>query len=70
MLKIYLSHETPASVSVSSCAVGFLTSLCFGLLVVRFALSYLERGNLRPFAWYCLGLGSTITVYLNFFWGN
>jgi undecaprenyl-diphosphatase len=67
LLKIYLSHETTASISLSACAVGLLTSLAFGLIVIRFALSYLEKGNLKPFAWYCLCLGTMVTFYLNFF---
>ena len=70
LLKIYLSHETPASLSFSACAVGLLTSLGIGLLIIRFALSYLEKGNLRPFAWYCLSFGAIVTVYLNFFHGS
>lgn len=69
LLKIYLSHESPDAVSLPACAVGLLTSLTFGLLVIRFALSYLEKGNLKPFAWYCLCFGLCVTVYLNFFQG-
>ncbi len=67
LLKIYLSHESPPPLSLSSCAVGLVTSLGIGLLVIRFALSYLEKGNLRPFAWYCLGCGAIATIYLNLF---
>lgn len=70
LLKIYLSHEAHPSVSVSACVVGFLSSLFFGLLVIRFALSYLEKGNLRPFAWYCLGFGALVTVWLNLSHGS
>ena len=70
LLKIYFSHEIPSSVSLSTCAVGLFTSLVFGLLSLRLTLSYLEKGNLRPFAWYCLSLGIFITVYLNFLHGS
>ena len=66
LLKIYLSHETLASVSLHACAVGFIASLGAGLLIIRFALSYLEKGNLKPFAWYCLGIGAFVTAYVNF----
>ena len=65
LLKIYLSHEHPGSVSMPACAVGFFTSLIFGLIVVRFALAILEKGNLKPFAWYCLAFGIIAGVYLN-----
>lgn len=67
LLKIYLSHETHSSIPLSACAVGLLTSFTFGFLIIRFALSYLEKGNLRPFAWYCLCFGALVTVYLNLF---
>lgn len=67
LLKIVASHEAPPPVSVPACAVGLLASFGFGFLVVRFALSYLERGNLKPFAWYCFALGLAATVSLN--WG-
>lgn len=66
LLKIYLD-KTSISISLTSCAVGFISSLGLGLIMVRFALTYLEKGNLKPFAWYCLGCGSIVTVYLNFF---
>ncbi len=66
LLKIALSHETPPTILLPACAIGFIASLGAGLLVVRFALSYLEKGNLKPFAWYCLGFGVIVTAYLNF----
>ncbi len=66
LLKIYLSKETLVAVSLPSCAMGFFTSLLFGLLVIRFALSYLEKGNLKPFAVYCLCFGGALTMILNF----
>jgi undecaprenyl-diphosphatase len=69
LFRIYLSHEKSPTVSIPACAVGFVTSFVFGSLVIRFALSYLERGNLRPFAWYCLGFGTIVTLFLNFFHG-
>jgi undecaprenyl-diphosphatase len=65
LLKIYLSHETPANLSVSACMLGFVSSLGCGLLVVRFAISYLEKGNLKPFAWYCLSFGILVSLCLN-----
>jgi undecaprenyl-diphosphatase len=69
LLKIYLSHEKSPSISLSACAVGLITSFAVGCLIVRFAISYLERGNLKPFAWYCLGFGTIVTLFLNFFHG-
>jgi undecaprenyl-diphosphatase len=64
LLKLYLSHASLQEVPVSACAVGFLTSLGIGLLIVRVAFAILERGNLRPFAWYCLAFGTIVGLYL------
>jgi undecaprenyl-diphosphatase len=36
---------------------GFLASLSLGLFSVRFVFSIYEKGKVRPFAWYCLGVG-------------
>jgi undecaprenyl-diphosphatase len=66
LLKITLGHERLHFVSLPACIVGLITSFAIGLVVIRFALSYLEKGNLKPFAWYCLMFGAFVTVYLNF----
>jgi undecaprenyl-diphosphatase len=66
LLKIYASHQTPPTLPLTSCLIGLLTSFGSGLLVIRFALSFLEKGNLRPFAWYCLACGTFVTILLNF----
>lgn len=63
LLKIYLSHEPLDQISLPACTVGLLTALIVGLFVVRLALSYLEKGNAKPFAWYCLFLGGAVTLY-------
>ncbi len=66
-LKIYLSSEGPVAVSIPACAAAFITSCGVGLIMVRFAISILQKGNLKPFAWYCLTLGLFTTLYLNVF---
>ncbi|MBS0626286.1 MAG: undecaprenyl-diphosphate phosphatase [Verrucomicrobia bacterium] len=38
-------------------AGGFISSFAFGLLGVRWMFKIYEKGNVRPFAWYCLGIG-------------
>jgi undecaprenyl-diphosphatase len=56
------SLQTDASFSL--CTIGFLASSITGLATIRFAIHYLEKGNLNPFAWYCLGLGAlTFFIY-------
>jgi len=46
------------------CLIGFVTSLIVGMVVIRFAIAWLEKGNLKLFAWYCLGIGLFANVYL------
>jgi undecaprenyl-diphosphatase len=66
LLKMSLSSEPLPSISVRACAIGFLTACIAGLAIVRFAITFLQKGNLRPFAWYCLIVGSVFTF--NLFW--
>jgi undecaprenyl-diphosphatase len=53
--------------SLMACFVGFATSCSVGLLIIRFAFSILEKGNFKPFAWYCLILGLCSAIYLNYY---
>ena len=61
LLKISMSSQL--SLSFSSCLIGFLSSLGIGMAVVQFAIPLLEKGILKPFAWYCLFLGIFVTMY-------
>ncbi|MBS0650766.1 MAG: undecaprenyl-diphosphate phosphatase [Verrucomicrobia bacterium] len=63
-LKLYVSTEVPIEVSISACIAAFAASCIVGLFMVRFAISILEKGNLKPFAWYCLVLGLVTTLFL------
>ncbi|MES2344811.1 MAG: undecaprenyl-diphosphate phosphatase [Chlamydiota bacterium] len=63
LLKIALSKEELGSISFSNCLVGFLFSCGIGLITVRFGFSLLERGCFKPFAWYCLILGTLLSIY-------
>ncbi len=49
----------------SSLLIAFITSLLIGLFLVRKALLWLEKGNIKPCAWYCLALGTFTTLYFN-----
>lgn len=64
VLKLYVSTEVPIEVSISACIAAFAASCTVGLFMVRFAISILEKGNLKPFAWYCLVLGLVTTLFL------
>lgn len=59
---VFLSHE-PLPIETKNCLIAFFTSLIVGLIVVRFAMRILERGRLKPFAWYCMSIGILATFY-------
>jgi undecaprenyl-diphosphatase len=63
--KHLMTKNPTISVSFSSCLIGFLSSLGIGLIVVGPALRILMKGHFKPFAWYCIVIGSLITLYLN-----
>jgi undecaprenyl-diphosphatase len=44
--------------------IGFLTSLIVSYLAIKYLISYLKRGNLRIFAYYCWAVGGFFIVYL------
>jgi undecaprenyl-diphosphatase len=52
----------PASFSFGPCFLGFFASLGMGFLLIPRALKFLEKGNLKPFAWYCLFAAIVVTL--------
>ncbi|NGX37600.1 MAG: Undecaprenyl-diphosphatase [Chlamydiae bacterium] len=46
------------------CLIGFAAAFFVGLLVIRFAINWLEKGKLKLFAWYCLLIGFGANVYM------
>ncbi len=64
-LNLYLLNPHPINVSLTTCAAAFIASCSAGFIVIRFAINLLEKGNLKPFAWYCLVLGLITTIVLN-----
>jgi undecaprenyl-diphosphatase len=67
LFKFARSSVPLSSLSFSSCLIGFTSSCMVGLIVIQLAIGVLERGYLRPFAWYCLSLGLLTSLYLNLF---
>lgn len=57
------SSANSLPISFGTCIIGFVASLGAGLLVVAPAIRFLEKGNLKPFAWYCLIAGILVTLY-------
>lgn len=51
------SSEALGMVPLSSYAIGFGASFGIGLFSVRAVFWIYERKKIRPFAWYCLGIG-------------
>lgn len=67
LLKLSVSkNNTAPNLPISCYLIGFLASSGMGFLLFKSAMRLLERGDLRPFAWYCLTLGLAVSVY--FIW--
>ncbi len=65
LLKAGKVAGTWESIPWASLFIAFATSLLIGLLLVRKALLWLEKGNIKPCAWYCLAIGAFATLYFN-----
>lgn len=59
-----MAHSTTQAPPLFLCAIGLLASCMVGLKLVGRAIACLERGQLKPFAWYCLILGLAATYFL------
>jgi len=46
------------------CLIGFASAFIMGMIVIRFAIRWLEKGNLKVFAWYCLFIGLIVNIYM------
>lgn len=58
LLKMVALSHIHLTIPLSACCIGFLSSCTAGLLIIRKAVDFLEKGKLKPFAWYCLIIGS------------
>lgn len=54
-----------SSVSLGCYVGGFLASFALGLIGVRFIFWVYEMGKIKPFAWYCMGIGVFAWVAFN-----
>ena len=64
-LKAASHAEQSIQVPMLSLTAAFGASFFVGLFCVRKAIEWLEKGNLKPCAWYCLALGALATLYFN-----
>jgi undecaprenyl-diphosphatase len=60
-----VSSQAIVEVAWGSCLTAFASSFIVGMLIVRGAIQWLERGNFKPFAWYCMILGASVILYFN-----
>ena len=63
-LELFKARDHFAHIEWSTCLMGFAAATIMGLATVRLAIPLLQKGILRPFAWYCLIAGTVITLYL------
>lgn len=66
LLRLYTLH-LDFNIPATACIIGFLSSFIMGMVMVRFSLRLLENGVLKPFAWYCLFIGTLTLLYFNFY---
>lgn len=52
------------STELSAIAVGFVAAFLSALVVVRAVLRFVARHTYRPFAWYRIGLGIIVAIWL------
>ena len=55
-----------SAVPIATLLVAFGASFIIGFFVIKKAIQFLEKGNLKPFAWYALGLGALLTLYFTY----
>lgn len=62
-MKLFRGETT--GVELGPCIVGLCTSFAVGLIAVRFVFWFYAREIVKPFAWYCLGIGLYMIRMLN-----
>ncbi|NGX60008.1 MAG: Undecaprenyl-diphosphatase [Chlamydiae bacterium] len=63
MAKLWKNGEMVQILSLN-CLLGFFSALIIGMMMIRFAINWLEKGKLKVFAWYCLTIGGIFSVYV------
>lgn len=62
-LRLWKNEEAVQLLNVE-CLIGFAAALISGIVIIRFAMKWLEKGNLKLFAWYCILLGVLANLYI------
>lgn len=63
---LYRNSGALTSGQIDAIVVGFLAAFISALLVVRAVLRFVARYSYRPFAWYRIGLGAVVALWLWF----
>ncbi len=66
LLKTTSFAKGELSLPITSLLAAFGTAFLIGFFIVKKAIQYLEKGNLKPFAWYVLTLGAFTTLYFTY----
>lgn len=61
---LYRNASVLTSAQFSAIAVGFVAAFISALFVVQAVLRFVSRHTYRPFAWYRIGLGLVVLVWL------
>ncbi len=64
-MKATASTHKEALPPILHLVTSFAISFIIGLFLVGKAISWLEKGNLKPCAWYCITLGTILSIYFN-----
>jgi len=64
LTKMALSHESAPIIPMKECVIAFMTSLIVGLAMVKIAIKILDKGKLKPFAYYTTALGLFALVFI------
>lgn len=56
------TSNTMAEIPLAASLIALFSAFVVGSFILPQALKILDRGNLRPFAWYCLVLGALLQI--------
>jgi undecaprenyl-diphosphatase len=61
---LYRHSSALTSLQAEGIAIGFVAAFISALIVVRAVLRFVSRHTYRPFAWYRIGLGAIVMLWL------
>lgn len=65
LIRVSATKTEALSLPWGALFAAFVSSFVVGMLIVKRAISWLEKGDLRRCGWYCIALGIFVTVYFN-----